>query len=134
MTADVREGIYEEIRLGVNLEKYSPERMMEMWRETFGDAEKNNIRREKFKNVGGTLTTEEDTILEGAKLRTVEGESLLSWKNEGMVPMHLRVNDESSIGIQAHESGEKSLVVVRSSVDKVTGASKQTTRRFTAVK
>lgn len=40
MTADVREGIYEEIRLGVNLEKYSPERMMEMWRETFGDAEK----------------------------------------------------------------------------------------------
>lgn len=133
MTADAREGIYEKIRLGVNLEKYSPERMMEMWREAFGDAEKNNIRREKFKNVGGTLTTEDDTVLEGARLTNIEDQSYLTWKN-GERRMNLIINEQSSIGIQAHESGEKSVVVVRSSVDKGSGASKQTTRRFTAVK
>lgn len=133
MTIDIGEGRYEAIRLGVNLEKYSPERMLEMWHEAFGDAEKNNIRREKFKNVGGTLTTADDTVLEGARLTNIEDQSFLTWKS-GERRMNLIINEQSSIGIQAHESGEKSVVVVRSSVDKVTGADKQTTRRFTAVK
>lgn len=127
------EGGYEAIRRSVNLEIYSPDRLAEMWKEAFGEGEKHNVMREKFKNIGGELTADENVVLEGARLTTVDGESLLTWR-EGEERRHLRINGESSIGIQNHEGGEKSVVVVRSSLDRASGGNKQTTRRFTAVK
>jgi len=132
MTID-GENIYNSIRSSVNFEKYSPDRLIEMWRLAFGGNEKNNIRREKFKNVGGVLTVSEDSILEGVGLVNFEEQSLLSWNNEGR-RMHLRINNESFIGVQNHEGGEKSVVVMRSSADKLGSTFKQTVRRFTAVK
>lgn len=132
MTID-SENIYNAIRLGVDLEKYSPDKLTEMWRQVFGGNEKNNIRREKFTNIGGNLTTSDDSILEGARLNNLENYSLLSWSGEGR-PMHLKISDEFFIGIQNHESGEKSVVLVCPSTDKTRESFKQTTRRFTPVK
>lgn len=124
---------YEDIRLNVSLEKYSTERLAEMWGEVFGSKDKNTIRREKFKEVGGDLETEDDSILEDAKITAIEGETYLIWQKKGRMS-HLIINEQNYIGIQRHESGEKSVVVVRSGVDTKTGVNKQTTRRFTAIK
>jgi len=122
---------YEKIRSEIQLVPFSPEKMLEMWRDVFPEG-RNDIRREKFVNMGGVLTTEGDSVLGGASLTNSEDRSILLWGGERI--RTLVIDSTSSIGIQTHEDGTKSVVVVRSSPDKDTGVDKQTTRRFTAIR
>ncbi|MDD3998947.1 MAG: hypothetical protein PHR98_02505 [Candidatus Shapirobacteria bacterium] len=122
------EYIYDKTILGVKLKEYSSEELDIMWKNVFGA--NGRIRREKFTKVKDDLTRSEDRILEGAKLINLGNQSALIWNEEGE-DKHLIIDDKSFIGIQNHESGEKSVVVVRPSS---ANTDKNTIRRFTAVK
>jgi hypothetical protein len=123
---------YEKIRKDTNLEKLNPEKLVSNWNEVIGQGAK--VGREKFVNIGGELNISERSVLSGTKLRVVDKDVFLSWKNDEGKPSYLKFDENDFMAVQNHDSGERSIIITHSSVDKISGKNKQTTRRFTAVK
>lgn len=124
---------WEEIRLGTNLEKITPEKFTAAWQKAIGNNK--TVVREKFiSNQGEQLKENESKVLEGVKVISGEDITMICWKDGGM-SKYLPVDNETFfMGIQEHEGGEKSFILTHNSIDKNSGKEKQTVRRFTAAK
>jgi hypothetical protein len=74
--------------------------------------------------------------LENVKITPVENLIFLTYKNEiGGHDKYIVIDSkEYLMGVQNHDNGEKSFILVHNTENKKTGEYRQTTRRFTPIK
>jgi hypothetical protein len=124
----------EKIRQTVNLEKITSENFVNKWKEIFG--EETTVRRERFVNQGGKeIIGVKDSIIENVKITPVENLIFLTYKRGvGQTDKYIAIDSkEYLMGVQNHDNGEKSFILVHNSENKKTGENRQTTRRYTSV-
>lgn len=125
----------EKIRQTVNLEKITTEKFVDKWKEILGD--ETTVRRERFINLNGKeISGVKDSIIENVKITPVENLIFLTYRGEtGQADKYVAVDSkEYLMGVQDHDNGEKSFILVHNSENKKTGENRQTTRRFTPVR
>jgi hypothetical protein len=124
----------EKIRQTVNLEKITTENFLNKWKEVFG--EETTVRRERFVNQSGKETIGvKDSVIENVKITPVENLIFLTYKGGvGQTDGYIAIDSkEYFMGVQDHDNGEKSFILVHNTENKKTRENRQTTRRFTSV-